>query len=256
MSEMKDPLPPLTGTPRRVLLADDSYRILRDALITNRLAPGQRLNIEQLAEDMNVSITPIRHALVRLEADGLVTRAPYKGYVVSLLLDRSTVSDIFDARMLIETELVARAAERASKADAELLADLAGLDPMSEPPESVAGLEGVAGLNYDGAFHTHIAQIGGNAVLVETIEGLFKRMSAYHSFRMQVLHTEWSPSGEFVLATKREHTTIARAIRRGNIEAARTAMRKHIENSRRRDIDPIPEEAVGALDVYGTSASS
>jgi DNA-binding GntR family transcriptional regulator len=204
MSEIREPDPPVTGTPRRVLLADDSYRILRDALITNRLAPGQRLNIEQLAEDMNVSITPIRHALVRLEADGLVTRAPYKGYVVSRLLDRSTVSDIFDARMLIETELVARAAERASKADAVLLADLAGTDPMADAPESVAGLEGVAGLNYDGVFHTQIAQIGGNAVLVETIEGLFKRMSAYRSFRMQVLHTEWSPSGEFVLATKRE----------------------------------------------------
>jgi DNA-binding GntR family transcriptional regulator len=254
MSEMKDAIPPVTGTPRRVLLADDSYRILREALIANRLAPGQRLNIEQLAEDMNVSITPIRHALVRLEADGLVTRAPYKGYVVSRLLDRSTVSDIFDARMLIETELVSRAAERATKADAELLADLAGTDPMADAPESVAGLDDVTDLNFDGAFHTRIAQIGGNAVLVETIEGFFKRMSAYRSFRTQLLHTEWSPSGEFVLATQREHAAIVRAIRRGNAEAARTAMRKHLENSRLRDIDPVPEDPA-ALDAYGTSPS-
>jgi GntR family transcriptional repressor for pyruvate dehydrogenase complex len=126
---------------------------------------------------------------------------------------------------------------------------------MAEAPENVAGLEIVAGLNFDGAFHTRIAQIGGNAVLVETIEGLFRRMSAYRSFRMQLLHTEWSPSGEFVLATQREHAAIVRAIRRGNADAARTAMRKHLESSRRRDIDPVPEEAAVALDVYGTPAT-
>jgi DNA-binding GntR family transcriptional regulator len=252
MSEMSHPEPRLTGTPRRVLLADDSYRILRDALIGNRLAPGQRLNIEQLAEDMNVSITPIRHALVRLEADGLVTRAPYKGYVVSRLLDRSTVSDIFEARMFIETGLVALAAERATKADVELLTQLAESDPMSDAPDE--GESDGGGLNYDGAFHSHIARIAGNAVLVETIEGLFKRMSAYRSFRMQVLRTQWSPSGEFVLATKREHAAIVRAIRRGNAEAARTAMRKHLESSRRRDIEPIPGEAATDPDVYGPPA--
>jgi DNA-binding GntR family transcriptional regulator len=257
MSEMVDqPESQLTGTPRRVLLADDSYRILREALIANRLPPGQRLNIEQLAEDMNVSITPIRHALVRLEADGFVTRAPYKGYVVSRLLDRSTVSDIFEARMLIETQLVAQAADRASKADGELLLELAETDPMSEAPESSAAPDGGGVLNYDGLFHTTIARIAGNEVLVETIEGLFNRMSAYRSFRMQVLQAQWSPRGEFVLATKREHAAIARAIRRSNAEAARTAMRKHLESSRRRDIEPVPEEAASALDPYGTTASS
>ena len=97
------------------------------------------MNMGRFAEDLNVSITPNRHALVRLEADGLVTRAPYKGYVVSRLLDRSTVSDIFETRMLIETDWW-RGQQRATKADAEILADLAGTDPMADAPESIAGL--------------------------------------------------------------------------------------------------------------------
>ena len=253
MSETKEPQ--LTGTPRRVLLADDSYRILREALITNRLAPGQRLNIEQLAEDMNVSITPIRHALVRLESDGLVTRAPYKGYVVSRMLDRSTVSEIFEARMLIELELVGRAAARASKQDVDALMNLAEMDPVSEAPDE-AEFDGGTNLNYDGAFHARIAKAAGNTVLAETINGLFKRMSAYRSFRMQVLHTQWSPSGEFLVATKREHVAIVRAIKRGNVEAARTAMRKHLENARRRDIDPAPGDDSTAVDAYGSLPAS
>ncbi|HET7571445.1 MAG TPA: GntR family transcriptional regulator [Gaiellaceae bacterium] len=228
----------VTGRPRRVLLADDSYRILREALIANRLAPGERLNIEQLAEDMQVSITPIRHALVRLEADGLVTREPYKGYVVSRMLDPSAVSDIFEARLLIESELVARTAVRATKADVEELARLASHEPMSE---TAPGGDPDGPLDYDGAFHELIAKTAGNAVLVDTIDALFKRMSAYRSFRVQVLESKWSPSGEFDLATKREHTAIVRAIRQGDPAAAQAAMRKHLENARRRDTEPIPD---------------
>ena len=237
----------LGSSPRRVLLADDSYRILREALIANRLAPGQRLNIEQLAEDMNVSITPIRHALVRLEADGLVTREPYKGYVVSRLLDRSTVSAIFDARIVIEGELVARAADRATKDDIEVLTDLAELDPMAEVPPDVSGFDEDAPLNNDGVFHRRIAEVAGNAILVDTLDTLFKRMSAYRSFRLQLQRTKWSPKGEFVVATQREHAAIVRAIKRGNGESARSAMQKHLTNARRRDIDPVDDEdAAGA----------
>jgi DNA-binding GntR family transcriptional regulator len=227
----------LTATPRRVLLADDSYRILREALIANRLAPGERLNIEQLAEDMQVSITPIRHALVRLEADGLVTREPYKGYVVSRLLDPSTVSDIFDARILIETQLAARAAERATPDDVAHLTELAEADPMADAPEDAVAFESDAPLSYDGALHMTIAHLAGNPVLVETIDSLGKRMSAYRSFRTQLLHTKWSPKGEFLVATKAEHAAIVRAIGRGNAEAARKAMHKHLQNARKRDID-------------------
>ena len=231
----------IVGSPRRVLLADDSYRILREALVANRLAPGSRLSIEQLAEDMNVSITPIRHALVRLEADGFVTRAPYKGYVVSRLLDPSAVSDIFDARLMIETELAARAAARATKADVDELAALAEREPMSETPSQPVGSD-EGPLDYDGAFHERIALTAGNVVLAETLAALFKRMSAHRSFRVQVLESKWSRSGEFDLATKREHTAIVRALRRGDPAAAETAMRRHLENALRRDTEPLPQQ--------------
>jgi DNA-binding GntR family transcriptional regulator len=243
MLEMTEPLQPrdgIVGSPRRVLLADDSYRILREALVANRLAAGTRLSIEQLAEDMNVSITPIRHALVRLEADGFVTRAPYKGYVVSLLLDPSAVSDIFDARLMIETELAERAAARASKADIDELTELAGREPMSETPSPPAGGDLEGPVDYDGAFHERIARTAGNAVLADTVTALFKRMAAYRSFRVQVLEAQWSRSGEFDLATKREHMAIVRALGRGDPAAAAAAMRKHLENARRRDIAPLP----------------
>jgi DNA-binding FadR family transcriptional regulator len=128
--------------------------------------------------------------------------------------------------------------------------DLAEMDPMAEVPDEIEA-DGTT-LNYDGAFHARIAQAAGNTVLADTIDGLFKRMSAYRSLRMRVLHTQWSPSGEFLLATKREHIAIVRAIKRGNPEAAQTAMRKHLDAARRRDIDPVSDDESAATAALGS----
>ena len=228
---------PWRSVPRRMPLADDTYGILRDALISNRLAPGQRLNIEQLAEDLNVSITPIRHALVRLESDGFVTRQPYKGYVASELLDPATVAEIFEARTLIETEVAAKAAPLATRLDVAFLSEVAKLNPV----EQYVGddVSNDAALSCDAVLHRGIALIAGNKTIVEVLDGLNRRMSAYRSFRNQQASSgdEWNPTQQAVSHTKREHMAIVRAIKAGDSEAARSAMRAHLENASLRDID-------------------
>lgn len=230
------------SVPRRMLLADDTYDILRDALITNKLVPGQRLNIEQLAQDLNVSITPIRHALVRLEADGFVTREPYKGYVASELLNNATVAEIFQTRILLETEIVSIAAGLADKDDVAFLSRVAKLDPTARFAEDDDPTGGDAAMSCDAALHRRIAVIAGNKTIVEVLDTLNKRMSAYRSFKNQRLlaGNEWNPTRQDLSTTKREHAAIVRAIRQHDGEAARAAMRRHLENASRRDIDREP----------------
>lgn len=226
------------SVPRRMLLADDTYDILRDALITNKLAPGQRLNIEQLAQDLNVSITPIRHALVRLEADGFVTREPYKGYVASELLNNATVAEIFQTRILLETEIASVAAGLATKDDVAFLSRVAKLDPTAMFTEDG---DADPAMSCDAALHRRIAVIAGNQTIVDILAGLNKRMSAYRSFKNQRLlaGNEWNPTRQDLSATKREHAAIVRAIKQRDAEAARTAMRRHLENASHRDIDQL-----------------
>lgn len=233
------------SVPRRMLLADDTYEILREALITNRLEPGRRLNIEQLAQDLNVSITPIRHALVRLQADGFVTREPYKGYVASELLDRATVAEIFETRIIIETELVAKAATRATKDDLAFLGRVAKMDPTARFTEDDELTGGDVAFSCDAALHRRIAVMAGNKTLVEILDGITKRMSAYRTFKNQAVRRgdEWIPTTRALSATKREHAAIVQAIRKGDGAAAKVAMRRHLENASRRDIDPIEPEA-------------
>jgi DNA-binding GntR family transcriptional regulator len=234
---------PWPGVPRRTLLADDTYHILREALISNQLRPGQRLNIEQLAQDLNVSITPIRYALVQLAADGFVTREPYKGYIASALLDRATVAEIFEARIMIETQLVGISAKLATPVDVAFLNRMARLDPTAkfvDEDELTVNVDGE--LSCDAALHRRIAQIAGNNTMVDILDGLNKRMLAYRSFKNQRAQpdAQWNPTQQGLAATKREHRAIVRAIKDREPEQAREAMRVHLENASQRDIDPVP----------------
>lgn len=249
MSDPQDGAATWRSVPRRMLLADDTYDILRDALITNKLAAGKRLNIEQLAQDLNVSITPIRHALVRLEADGFVTREPYKGYVASELLNNATVAEIFQTRILLETEIVSLAAGLATKDDLAFLSRVAKLDPTDRFTEDDDTVGVDAAMSCDAALHRRIAVIAGNQTIVDILDGLNRRMSAYRSFKNQRLlaGNEWNPTRKDLSATKREHAAIVRAVRQRDPEAARAAMRRHLENASRRDIDQAEPVATPSL---------
>lgn len=219
--------------PRRSLLADDTYAYLRDAMLGNRIPPGGRVNIEQLSRDLGVSITPIRHALVRLEADGLVVSEPYKGYVASPLLDSATVSEIYQARVIIETEVTRLAA---GVVQADELAELRGLAD-ADPFEARAVVGDEAPVNCDDLLHRRIARIGGNKIIEQMLAGLHQRLAAYRSFQLQQRKPAgWDPSQNLAV-TQAEHRDVVDALAAGDAASAAEAMRTHLGNASRRDID-------------------
>ncbi len=83
------PVPaPLAAAPR-VLLRDDVYTRLRDAIVDGTLAPGEQLRDQELAAWLGVSRTPVREALLRLQQAGLVVTRPGRSTTVSSLDDRA-----------------------------------------------------------------------------------------------------------------------------------------------------------------------
>jgi len=108
------------GLERNALASQIYERIL--ARITDRqLAPGQRLNIYQLARDLQVSITPVREALARLSSQHLVGFEPFRGYSVLPVLDAEHIGQLFHVRTLIETSSVCIGVTRATAAHIEAL---------------------------------------------------------------------------------------------------------------------------------------
>ena len=92
------------------------YRRLVRAIVELRLHPGEQLRERRLAEQMGVSKTPIREALVRLEKEGLVTVAPYRGAIVRGYTHRD-IREIYELRELLEGFCARYAAMRVSDAD-------------------------------------------------------------------------------------------------------------------------------------------
>ncbi len=105
-------IPPL----RRSTLGDGVYEAVKALVMEHTLAPGDRVNIDALARDLEVSPTPLREALARLESDGLVRKRPLAGYTVTPLLTRQEFTDMFDMRLVLEGSAARWAAERASDA--------------------------------------------------------------------------------------------------------------------------------------------
>ena len=82
-------------------VSDKVYRHLKDAIIRGDLRRGQRIVQEQLTEELQVSRTPIRDALQRLSAEGLVVSKPFHGAVVFELSERE-LHELYDIRILME----------------------------------------------------------------------------------------------------------------------------------------------------------
>src|SRR6187551_631632 len=89
------------GTPRKPL-ADKVYDSLLGQLMSQRIVPGSRVTIDVLARELGVSQTPIRDALNRMEADGLVVRVHHAGYRIPPQVTRDRFEDMLEVRLLLE----------------------------------------------------------------------------------------------------------------------------------------------------------
>jgi DNA-binding GntR family transcriptional regulator len=97
-------------------LAEKAFDTLHTAIIAGRLRPGARLPIEELAERLQMSPMPIREAVRRLHASGLVENIPHRGARVTEL-SITDMTEVHEARLALELLAIRRAAERFSRAD-------------------------------------------------------------------------------------------------------------------------------------------
>ena len=89
--------------------------LIREAILDGRLPPGQRLKEEELARELGISRTPVREALLVLQAEGLVDAAPNRGAVVRSH-DGDDLEDLYQLRALLEGYAARRAAANISEA--------------------------------------------------------------------------------------------------------------------------------------------
>ena len=96
---------------RRQVLRAEVEELILQRLLEARWPPGARLSIDGLARDLEVSPTPVREAMVSLERSGLVEYVALRGYVVAPMLDAEQMTELLDARRVVETAALGRAFE-------------------------------------------------------------------------------------------------------------------------------------------------
>jgi DNA-binding GntR family transcriptional regulator len=176
-------------------LADRAFTALHDAIVTGLLAPGERLPIEELGASLGMSAMPIREALRRLDAAGLVENIPHRGARVTEL-SIEDLAEVYEARLALEPLAVARAAERfdgdAAALAGERLAVLTALRDTNSPETWAAHT----------AFHFALYEAADSSWLLRLIEPLWETSQRYR------LATKIAPKLE---ARRAEHEEILRA---------------------------------------------
>ncbi|WP_102191362.1 GntR family transcriptional regulator [Microbacterium aurantiacum] len=224
--------------PARRALVDDVYDAVLGLLMDRVIEPGARVNIDAVARDLDVSPTPVREALTRLESEGLVAKRALKGYVAAPLLDAAGLRDLYDMRELLEPEAARRASANLDEATAAELADSVGrMRTASSPGDDEHFQDYRRFIEEDLRFHHLIADRALSPLLAEAIIRLRSHM---HLYRLNFRH-------DFEDDTVSEHELILDALSRRDPDAAAAAMRTHIENSYRRlgpILAPQPEDPV------------
>ena len=213
---------PLVKLAPRTPLADDVHEHLRAWIIDAVREPGVRLNVDAVARSLEVSPTPVREALVRLEAEGFVVKEPLRGWSITPPLDAKGLDDLYELRLLLEPWAAARATERATDADrARLAAELATC-PTAPPEGGFADYRAI--VDHDTRFHDLLLEIAGN----HEVRQAFTRTNCHlHVFRL----TYGSRMGAQALD---EHRAIVDAVDAGDAVAAEGAMRQHLQQARTR----------------------
>ena len=227
--------------PRRQILTEDTYNAIMSLLMSHRIEPGERINIDALSRMLGVSVTPVRETLARLESEALVTKQALIGYTATPLLTPEQLSDLYEVRLALEPLAARQAALRSSD---DQLAEIAAAATGTR--DSASGLDEHRLVAMDDErFHRAISQAAGNDFLRHAQERLHSHLHLYRLYRNASVVQE---------ATLQEHESIIGAIRRRDPDAAEEAMRAHLEASRARLVDIIkgsPETAsvTGSLDA-------
>ncbi len=131
----------LNQQPENHSLAEQAYRVLEEQLVTLKLAPGELVSEKDLMDMAGIGRTPVREAIQRLSVEGLLQVLPRKGLMVTPLR-RSDLSQIIEARRVMERLLVVKAAERATPDQRQALKVLAGhIDSADNELEVFFGLD-------------------------------------------------------------------------------------------------------------------
>lgn len=199
----------------RPQLSDEAAAYVRELVLTGQLKAGEFIRVERVAEELDMSVTPVREGLLALRGEGFVELAPRRGFVVAALSE-ADVRDLFWVQAQIAGELAARATGRIDAAEIDRLAAL-----QDELVTALArnDLDVVERCNH--AFHRVLNLAAGAPKLT----WLLRTATRYVPQRFYHRVGGWPD------ASMHDHAAILDGLRLADPEAVRAAMEQHIAHA-------------------------
>lgn len=204
---------------KKASLVDIAYDAIREAIVSGRIRPGERLLQIDMAQKLGVSERTVREAFTRMVAKGLAVHEPHKGVRV-IALPVEEIIEIYALRGLLEGHAMELAAERISDED---LAEMERLLPKTSAGENEVELKAAQEANK--AFHWIAIRASGSGILVKILEELWELMFTY-----DLLYKETQEIRQQRIVNDRsQHSALLEALKKHDGEMAKQANTLHIQ---------------------------
>lgn len=198
-------------------ISEQVYDYLRGEIVAGQLVPGERLNLEEMAERLKISKMPIKEAIERLAGEGLLEVQARRGTFVSRL-DPVELAEIFEVRCALEVLAGELAVRRIQDADLEKLNQL-----IEEMGQSTGQTNVGRHLELNFQFHGLLVELSHNRKLIE----MYHRLRTH--IQIAAIHYRSVSWVERVAQEQREHRAIVQALATRDTEQVSRAIREHIK---------------------------
>lgn len=202
---------------------EQAYAILRAQILDGQLAPGTPLNLRDLAEQLSVSVTPVRDAVLRLVADGLVDGHENRGLRVAQLLE-SEIEQTLDLRILLETYALEQGAPKLMESDFKQLETL--LEAAEKLLQDVDKTSGQRYMELGREFHRYLIEAADNRPLLD----LYERLHPQAYLMIERSHHGFPPDRN--REDHLEHKKVLEALCRRDYSEAVQRLKEHLERVR------------------------
>lgn len=212
----------MTGAETSGSLADHAFEAVKQMIFNFELIPGERFSESELTARLRVSRTPLRQALQRLAVQGLLQVYPKMGWLVAPI-DFNTMDELYDLRILLETNAVSQLA------DSPDLSSLNALEARWLLPVDERLTESSAVGQLDEAFHTYLVAACGNREITRVHQEitdrirLIRRLDFTKQNRIQATYDEHGRILRALLARRKDE---AKRLLRARIELSKLEVRK------------------------------
>jgi DNA-binding GntR family transcriptional regulator len=215
---------------------DSAYRAIREGILAGTFAQGSHITARQLAEATGLSRTPVREAMRRLDAEGMISLIPNRGAFVASWSD-SEIEQIYELRVLLESFAAQTAAERINDAQRDRLKELA-VEMTHLVEQRPVDVEAIAEVN--DKFHKGVLEACGNPRLRDLLGAITEVPLQLSTFRRYTV--------DELRRSAAQHAELVAALTVGDADWARSVMTSHIRSARHTLLQApvaIPIEAIG-----------